>query len=202
MISLDLITWKIKQASCWLRHRKSLAFPFGCVVENPIRFSSKYIVLGRKVVIGNAARLEAVTRYNDKVYAPRIRIGENVTIEQNLHLTCANRVVIGDNTAIAANVTITDIDHPYTDVTSPIERQDLVVKEVVIGPDSKIYNNVVVLPGVHIGRHCVVGANSVVTHDLPDFSVAVGAPIRIIKRYDHELREWVAVVKPDRNAKE
>jgi acetyltransferase-like isoleucine patch superfamily enzyme len=122
-----------------------------------------------------------------------ILIGENVTIEQNLHLTCANRIVIGNNTAIAANVTITDIEHPYTDVNIPIERHDLVVKEVVIGEDSKIYNNAVILPGVHIGKHCVIGANSVVARDIPDFSVAVGAPSRVVKQYDRVLETWVVL---------
>jgi acetyltransferase-like isoleucine patch superfamily enzyme len=149
--------------------------------------------LGRRVVIANAGRLEAVTRYNKTTYAPMILIGENVTIEQNLHLTCANRIVIGKNTAIAANVTITDIVHPYIDVNIPVERHDIIVKEVVIGDDSKIYNNAVVLPGVHIGKHCVVGANSVVVRDVPDFSVVAGAPARIITQYNQVIGTWVVM---------
>lgn len=148
--------------------------------------------MGHNVVIGNAGRVEAVTQYNDAMFMPIIRIGENVSIQQNLHLTCAHRITIGNNTAIAANVTISDIEHPYADVAIPIERHDLVVKEVVIGEDSKIYNNAVILPGVHIGKHCVVGANSVVTQDIPDFSVAVGAPARVVKQYDQLLKAWVA----------
>jgi acetyltransferase-like isoleucine patch superfamily enzyme len=193
MISLNFVKWKLLLILFWLRHGRSRRFPFGCIVINPIKFSSKHIRLGRRVVIANAGRLEAVTRYNKTIYTPMILIGENVTIEQNLHLTCANRIVIGNNTAIAANVTITDIEHPYTDVNIPIERHDLVVKEVVIGEDSKIYNNAVILPGVHIGKHCVIGANSVVARDIPDFSVAVGAPSRVVKQYDRVLETWVVL---------
>ena len=191
--SVKAFAWKFRQLWCWLKYRRAGAFPFGCVVIKPIKFSSKRIVLGRKVTIGNAARIEAVTQYNATKYSPAIIIGENVTIEQNLHLTCANKIVIGDNTAIAANVTISDIDHAYADIHLPVERQDLNVKEVIIGVDCKVYNNVVVLPGVHIGKHCVIGANSVVTRNLPDFTVAVGAPARIVKQYDHGCGNWVVV---------
>ena len=190
---IDSFKWKLSQALSWIRYGRSQRFPYGCVVINAIKFSTRHIYLGRNVIIANAARVEAVTQYNSRTYTPSIFIGENVTIEQNLHLTCANRIVIGSNTAIAANVTITDIEHPYTDVNIPIDRHDLVVKEVVIGDDSKIYNNAVVLPGVHIGKHCVVGANSVVVRDVPDFSVVAGAPARIVKQYNQVIDAWVVM---------
>jgi len=191
MIVLDSIKMRIRQIRSWLLYGRSSRFPFGCIVIHPIRFSAKHISLGSGVIIGNAARLEAVTHYNQTSFTPHISIEECVTIEQNLHLTCANKIVIGKNTAIAANVTITDIEHPYANVNVPIERQDIAVKEVVIGEDSKIYNNAVILPGVHIGRHCVVGANSVVMRDVPDFSVVAGAPARVVKRFDRERNAWV-----------
>ena len=174
-------------------------FHTGVLSLMPLKYSTKHIYLGRDVIIANAARLEAVTQYNTNMYKPAIYIGDNVTIEQNLHLTCASRISIGRNTAIAANVTITDIVHPYTDVNIPIERHDLIVKEVVIGEDSKIYNNAVVLPGVHIGNHCVVGANSVVVEDVPDFSVVVGAPAKIIKQYNRTKGVWVTVENTTNN---
>ncbi len=124
-----------------------------------------------------------------------IEIGDQVSIEQNLHLTCANRITIGANTAIAANVTITDIHHPYSDVNLPIERQDIEVGEVVIGEDCKIYNNVVILPGVHIGKHVTIGANSLVSHDIPDYTVAVGNPASVVKQYDFEINKWIKIEK-------
>ena len=110
---------------------------------------------------------------------------------QHFHYSaCASQIRIGKNTAVAANVTITDIHHPYEDVETPIERQDIITKSVLIGEDCKIYNNVVVMPGVHIGKHCTIGANSVVTHDIPGYSVAVGAPARVIKQYNFETKRW------------
>ena len=143
--------------------------------------------------IGYHARIEGVKQYNGMSFCPQIEIGDNVSIEQNLHLTCANRISIGKNTAIAANVTITDIHHPYSDVNLPIERQDIKVKEVIIGEECKIYNNVVLLPGVHIGKHVTIGANSVVNKDIPDYSVVVGIPAKVVKRYDLNNRKWINI---------
>lgn len=138
----------------------------------------------------NNARIEGVAKYNDKKYNPNIHLHKGVRIQQNLHLTCANSVIIGENTAIAANVTITDIHHPYDDINLPIESQDIKVKFVEIGSGCKIYNNCVILPGVKVGNHVSIGANSVVNKDLPDYSVAVGSPAIVVKRYDFTLKKW------------
>lgn len=151
------------------------------------------ISAGSHVYIGRNGRIEGIKRYNNDCFQPRIILHDRVSIEQNIHLTCAERIEIGANTAIAANVTITDINHPYADVSIPIERQDLEVKPVYIGEDCKIYNGSVILPGVHIGKHCVVGANSVVTHDVPDYCVVVGAPARIVKQYDFVINKWLSI---------
>ena len=147
----------------------------------------------KNVQIGRYARIEGVESWNGKSFCPVIIFSEGSSAQQNLHLTCANKVIIGKNTAIAANVTITDIHHPYTDVSIPIEHQMIEVKEVVIDDDCKIYNNAVILPGVHIGKHVTIGANSVVTRDVPNYSVVIGAPAKIIKRYDFKNKIWKKV---------
>lgn len=141
--------------------------------------------------VGHNARIQGIEQYNNTTFRPHIEIGDNVSFQQNLHLTCAKQVVIDNNTAIAANVTITDIHHPYEDINVPIEQQDILVKEVTIGGDCKIYNNAVILPGVHIGKHVTIGANSVVTKDIPDYSVAAGIPAKVIKKYDFKQYKWI-----------
>lgn len=146
--------------------------------------------MGENVLIWYHGRVEGVSRYNGVSFCPRIILRDGVKIQQNLHLTCAKCVEIGENTAIAANVTITDIHHPYDDIEKPIERQDLVVNPVTIGKDCKIYNNSVILPGTVIGNHVSVGANSVVSGIIPDYSVVVGAPAIIVKRYDETCKTW------------
>lgn len=151
----------------------------------------KYIKLKPYVYIGPYARIEGVDKYNTITFSPLIELKEGVSIQQGVHITCAKHIVVGKNTAIAAYVTITDIHHPYVDINTPIERQNIEISEVEIGEDCKIYNNVTILPGVHIGKHVTIGANSVVNSNIPDYCVAVGAPAKIIKKYDFEKKEWI-----------
>lgn len=162
-------------------------------VISPLIITPSCIELEEEVYIGHHARIQGVLKYNKKKFSPLIHIGRGVAIQQNLHLTCANRVVIGANTGIGANVTITDINHPFSDINKAIEYQDIEVSEVIIGEDCKIYNNSVILPGVHIGRHVTIGANSVVNTDIPDYSVAVGAPAKVVRHYDFEKSKWVRI---------
>lgn len=160
-----------------------------CVVS-PILIDYKSIRFGNRVFIRNFSRIEGITTYQNMKFNPVIVIEDNVSIEQNLHLTCANSIIIKKNTSIAANVTITDINHPYTDINVSVENQPIEVQHVEIGEDCKIYNNVVILPGVVMGKHCVVGANSVVGINIPDYSIVAGAPAKIIKRFNFESQLW------------
>lgn len=158
----------------------------------PILFSYRNIVLGNYVFIRDHGRVEAVRKYRDKHFNPKIVLEDRVSIEQNIHITCANSVHISKNTAIAANVTITDIDHPYVDIAVAPEYQDIVVGEVFIGEDCKIYNNVVILPNTKLGKHSVVGANSVVLgKQYPDYCILAGTPAKVIKRYCFEEKKWL-----------
>lgn len=78
----------------------------------------------------------------------------------------------------------------------PVSRQGVMVRngaKVVIGEGSWLGTNVVVVGDVRIGKHCVIGANSVVTKDIPDYSVAAGTPCKVIKQYDFEREAWVRV---------
>lgn len=168
-------------------NRDSSAKAYIC---KPLIFSVKTVIWGRDVVILKNARIEGVERYGSKIYSPVIILHDGVSIQQNCHITCAERIEIGSNTALASNVTVTDIDHPYQDINRPIEQQDLIVKQVSIGKDCKIYNNAVILQGTTMGNHCVVGANSVVKGNFPDYSIIVGAPARIVKRYNSLTGIW------------
>lgn len=87
---------------------------------------------------------------------------------------------------LSPNVYITDCDHEYRNVKVPVIDQGIVQKgqKVSIGEDSYIGINAVIVGNVRIGKHCVIGANSIVNKDIPDFSVAVGCPAKVIKRYN------------------
>jgi len=160
-------------------------------INSPLKITPFCISLGKNVRIFKNCRIEGVVKYNKINFNPHIQIENNVSIQQNLHLTCANSIVIGENTAIASNVTITDIHHTYVDINIPIEKQDISVLQVDIGKNCKIYNNSVILPGSKIGNHVTIGANSVVAIEIPDYCVVVGAPAKIIKRYNTKTKSWV-----------
>ena len=81
-------------------------------------------------------------------------------------------------------MTITDINHRYGNKATPIIEQGIICAEVYIGSNSFIGCNAYIAPGVRIGKHCVVGANSVVLGDVPDFSIVAGIPAKIVKRID------------------
>jgi acetyltransferase-like isoleucine patch superfamily enzyme len=160
-------------------------------IYDPIVFDYKNVILGKSVYIRNNARIEGVKKYIYEEFNPIIKIGDFVNIEQNFHLTCAKKIEIGNNTSIAANVTISDINHNYIDIKTPPELQPISVDPILIKENCKIFNNVVILPGVKLGKHNIVGANSVVPKGTySDYSVIVGSPAYIIKRYCFETEAW------------
>jgi len=159
-------------------------------INSPLKITPLCISLGENVRVFKNCRIEGVFSYNNVNFNPSIIVGNNVSVQQNLHLTCANSIVIGKNTAIASNVTITDIHHQYENIKIPIESQDILVQQVKIGENCKIYNNSVILPGCKIGNHVTIGANSVVAIEVPDYCVVVGAPAKIVKRYNFESKSW------------
>jgi acetyltransferase-like isoleucine patch superfamily enzyme len=102
-------------------------------------------------------------------------------------------VQIGDNVILAQHVVISGLNHSYEDINIPPVEQKVVTKQVVISDNVWIGANSVITAGVTVGRHAVVGAGSVVTKDIPDFSVAVGNPARVIKKYNHQTKSWEKV---------
>lgn len=126
---------------------------------------------------------------------PRIDVWENCGIGKRCVISAVNRIVIQDRVLIGANVHISDHDHEYREVGVPIMFQGVTTTqaEVVIGRGSWIANNCVIVGNVHIGRGCVIGANSVVNRDIPDYCVAVGAPARVIKCFDRVNGKWLRI---------
>ena len=112
-----------------------------------------------------------------------VRIGRGSEIGERCRISIANSLEIGEKVLLSPNVYITDCDHEYRNIDVPVIEQEIVQKgqAVSIGDGSYIGINTVIVGNVKIGKHCVIGANSVVTKDVPDYSVAVGIPARVIK---------------------
>lgn len=132
-----------------------------------------------------------MTAWNENENEPQIIFGNNCLIRRGSHITALNSIIIGDNLLTGTNVLITDNSHGKTDFESlriPIRGKRIVSKGgVIIGNNVWLGNNVCVMPGVTIGNCVIIGANSVVTHDIPDYSVAVGIPAKVIKQYSSEI---------------
>ena len=99
-------------------------------------------------------------------------------------------VKIGDYVMLAQNIVISGLNHGYDDVTTPPRLQKVVTKQITIEDNVWIGANCIVTAGVTIGKQAVIGAGSVVTKDIPAFSVAVGNPARVIKKYNFETSSW------------
>lgn len=155
-------------------------------------FNGRYIRMGKKSYILSGARLEAIDKWNNQTFTPEMIIGNNVAIQQNIHITCAGKLLIGDGTSVLGG-TITDIVHEYDDISLPPHQQNIHVIPVKIGKQCMIGMGARIMPGASLGDHVIIGTNAVVTQAIPDYCVAVGVPAKVIKRYDFDLKKWVKV---------
>lgn len=114
-------------------------------------------------------------------YAGTIEIGDDVSINPGTIIYGNGGVKIGNATRIATGTVIVAANHIFDDRSTPIMKQGLTMKGITIGDDVWIGSRVVIVDGANVGHGCVIGAGSVVTKSLPDYSVAVGSPARVIK---------------------
>ena len=121
-------------------------------------------------------------------YGSHIEVGKNFFANYNCTIIDVAKVKIGDNCQMAPNVAIYTAGHPL----HPVARNSMYEYgiSVTIGDNVWIGGNTVIMPGVHIGSNTVIGAGSVVTRDIPDWSVAVGNPCRVIKKITEEDKKY------------
>lgn len=129
-----------------------------------------------------------------QVFSPKIVIGNRVTATGGLTLAAMQEIIIEDDVMFASNVLVADGVHGYENANVPYKCQRMFrIAPIVIKRGSWIGQNVVVMPGVTIGELAIVGANSVVTRDIPPRSIAVGSPARVTKRWDPAIQRWCSV---------
>lgn len=158
------------------------------VIRPDIIEGGQYITLKDYASINSSAWLLAL-KQND--IEPQLIIEEEVTIGRFSHIVALRSVVIQKNVLIADKVYISDNLHTYENIIQPIINQPIVFKNSVkIRENSWIGENVSII-GASIGKHCVIDANSVVTHNIPDYSVAIGSPAKVIKRYNLDTKLWI-----------
>lgn len=173
---------------------KAIFYKFGegSYFDSPLRIDGpQNIKIGVGCWIQYKTWLAASNLLGDNV---ELVIEDGCTIGHFNHIIATKSIVLHKNVLTADKVYISDNIHGYEDINLPISRQPVVQNGTVeIGEGSWLGENVCVL-GAKIGKHCVIGSNSVVTKDIPDFCVAVGVPAKVIKQYDFEKNEWVRAI--------
>ena len=148
-------------------------------------FGERWIHLGEDTLVGSHVTLSAgMVPGQQMVTDPVVRIGDRCLIGRGSAIVGHLSIDIGDDVFTGMNVYITDQNHGYEDLDMPIGTQVPSEDPGVIGADSWIGSGAVILPGARSGRHVVVGANSVVRGEIPDYSVGVGSPGRGVRRHD------------------
>ena len=142
-----------------------------------------FITGGKKVEIGSKVRIFPGMRL-EVHNKGRVTISDDVVIGQNVHITCGQSLIIGSKTLITPNVVITDIDHNYTDIGIHVVKQEYITSPTIIGENCFIGAGAVIQAGSVLGKQCIVGANSVVRGCFPDYSVIVGSPAKVVKRFN------------------
>lgn len=158
-----------------------ILFPFTTI------FNEKYIQIGENTMIGENVALSAGMMPGQECLTnPVVKIGDRCLIGRGSGIVGHLSIEIGNDVWTGHHVYITDQSHGYEDVHRPISVQSQPERPVSIGDGSWLGHGVVVLPGAKIGKNVAVGANSVVTGELPDFCVAVGAPAKVIRQFSKE----------------
>lgn len=158
----------------------------GSIIRRSARLDiipSKRLTLGRRAIIEDYALINN-------------GMGDIVIGDYSMILSRAKvvgPVVIGQRVIVSSGSHITGLTHNYEDITQPIQTQGVTTNLTTIEDDVWIGGNSAINQGVTIGRHSVIGTGSVVTRDIPPYSVAVGNPARVIKKYDFEKKEWIKV---------
>lgn len=174
--------------------RTKFIFRKARIIRFPIDVrGGKFMSVQKNFTTGHYCRLEAYPENKNKV----LFFGENVQINDFVHITAMKGVRIGNNVLMASKIYISDCSHgsyagDFNDSSpniSPVKRT-LYAKEVIIEDNVWLGEFVSILPGVTIGKGTIVGANSVVSKSLPQYVIAVGSPAKPIKKYNFESQRW------------
>ncbi len=147
------------------------------------------IVPFQKLRIGGDTLLEDYSTINNRM-GP-VDIGDHSLV--GIGNVLIGPVTVGAHVILAPNVVLSGLNHVYTDVSLPIKEQALDPKEIVIEDNVWIGANSVVTAGVRIGTHVVIAAGSVVTKDIPAYSLAAGNPAQLVKTYNRKTQRWERV---------
>ncbi|MNQ71417.1 putative acetyltransferase [compost metagenome] len=158
----------------------------------------KNIQIGDGLTTGFGCRIEVhpQKKTNEKL----LIFGKNIEINDYVHIAAGERITIGNNVLIASKVFISDLNHGNykginqdSPLSTPNSRK-LSTNPIIIKDNVWIGEGVCVMSGVTIGTGCIIGALSVVTKNIPDYSIAVGSPAKVVKQFNFEQQEWISLI--------
>ncbi len=188
---------QIIKLSIWVLRTK-LICPKAKLFSFPVDIRGrKYVDFGVNLSIGVGFRLEA---FPNGINSPSVVFGNNVQLNDYVHIVAMNNVTIGNNVLMASHIFISDNSHgsykgdenDSNPEIAPIKR-DYPTSPIIIGDNSWICEGVMIMPGTTIGRGCIIGAHSIVRGSIPDYSIAVGNPAKVVKRYNFDSNRWERV---------
>ena len=152
-----------------------------------------HVSIGKNTIIGKYSRIQCYP--DDNMVIGRLKIGDGCRIGNRCSFLCGGDITIGNGVLMASDILISSENHSINP-ESPLlyMSQPLQCKSIEIKDGCWIGEKVCILPGVSIGTKAVIGAGSIVTKNIPDFSIAVGNPARVIKTYDFEKHVWINVI--------
>ena len=153
-----------------LLHKFNLALPL----------TDEYFSLMKELFYNQIGENSVVNNQLTVVLPKNVTIGSGVTVMNGALMMAAGGITIEDNVMIAANVQLISNNH------DPYDRQILTCKPVLIKYGAWVGAGATILPGVTVGKYAIIGANSVVNKDIPDYAVAVGSPAKVVKYLDKE----------------
>jgi acetyltransferase-like isoleucine patch superfamily enzyme len=161
-----------------------------CMLTNP-----HYIEIEDNVFIREYSRIEAINFDGRQHFNPVLKIRKGAHIEQFFHVGACEYVEIGENVLIAGRVYISDHNHRFTEIDKPVLAQGIEPGgKVIIEENAWLGEGCVILPGVTVGKNAIIGSNAVVTKDVPPYSIAVGIPAKVIKKYDTASNTWKPII--------
>ena len=172
-----------------------LLFPQARIIRFPFDIrNKKWISIGRGLTCGVGCRFETHPEKNNN--SPLLIIGNNVQINDYVHIVSKEKVVIGNNVLMASKIFISDLNHgnyssEFQDSPlTPPNKRTLSTAPIFIEDNVWIGEFVSVLSGVSIGKGSIIGANSVVSKSLPPDVIAVGSPAKPVKKFNYQNKKW------------
>ena len=189
--------YKLKRAQIFTR---ILRADFGDIGKGTIIYppfhsnNASGVYMGANCQMHPGGWIDTINEYSGVKHTGRIEIGDGSYFGYRVSIAACRKMIIGKNVVCADNVYISDFLHGFEDINLPILITPLVsAGPIVIEDQVWLGQRVCVLPNVRIGRHSVVGANSVVTKDIPAYLIAVGIPAKVIKTFNPATNRWERV---------